>query len=130
MTHPENQRLAERIPVGFYVQQVVDDRPQRCFTADLSALGVYLERPIEPMGRSSNVVQLEIPLPNRQETIWARGEIVYDSFDPLFHGTAIRFTGMARLHQRMLREWLRETKKGRQRLTRRNTLRAKPRPVA
>ena len=109
----ENRRLAERVPVGFYVQQVVDDRMQRCFTADVSALGLYLEKPIEAMGRHSNVVQLEIPLPNRKETIWAKGEIVYDSFDPLFHGTAIRFIGMARVHQRMLREWLRETSKSR-----------------
>jgi hypothetical protein len=131
MNETDNRRLAERVPVGFYVQQVVDDRPQRCFTADLSTLGVYLEKPIEPMGRSSNVVQVEIPLPNRKETIWAKGEIVYDSFDPLFHGTAIRFTGMARLHQRMLREWLRETKKGRNRFARNKPFRSEAaRPAA
>ena len=121
----ENRRLAERVPVGFYVQQVVDDRPQRCFTADVSALGVYLERPIEAMGRRSNVVQLEIPLPNSDQTIWAKGEIIYDSFDPLFHGTAIRFTGMARLHQRILREWLRDTKRER-RFAQRNLFRLPP----
>ena len=127
----DNRRLAERVPVGFYVQQVVDDRLQRCFTADLSSLGVYMERPIEPMGRCSNVVQVEIPLPNQKETIWAKGEIVYDSFDPLFHGTAIRFTGMARTHQRMLREWLRETKKGRTRFARKHAFRAaSERPAA
>ena len=108
-----NRRLAERLPVGFYVQQVVDGRPQRCFTADLSAHGIYMEKPVEPMDRNSNVVQLEIPLPNRNESIWAGGEIVYDSFDPLFHGTAIRFTAMARRHQRMLRDWLRVTKRRR-----------------
>ncbi len=125
----ENRRLAERVPIGFYVQQVVDDRPQRCFTADVSALGIYIERPIEAMGRHSNVVQLEIPLPNRRETIWARGEIVYDSFDPLFHGTAIRFTGMARVHQRMLREWLRETKRQR-RFVQKNAFRELKRPIA
>ena len=108
-----NRRLAERIPVGFYVHQVVDGRPQRCFTADLSALGIYMEKPVEPMDRGSNVVQLEIPLPDGAETLWAKGEIVYDSFDPLFHGTAIRFTGMARRHQRILRDWLRQAKKSR-----------------
>ena len=125
----ENRRLAERVPVGFYVQQVVDDRPQRCFTADVSALGLYMEHPIEAMGRHSNVVQIEIPLPNRKETIWASGEIVYDSFDPLFHGTAVRFTGMARVHQRMLREWLRDTKKQR-RFVQHNAFRPAPGQVA
>lgn len=121
-----NRRLAERIPVGFYVQQVVDGRSHRCFTADLSAHGIYMEKPVEPMDRSSNVVQLEIPLPQRNETLWACGEIVYDSFDPLFHGTAIRFTAMARHHQRMLRDWLRQAKKSRG-FIQRNLFRALPR---
>jgi hypothetical protein len=29
----------------------------------------------------------------------------------LFHGSAVRFTAMARKHQRVLREWLRETQR-------------------
>jgi hypothetical protein len=95
--------------VGFYVEQIVGDDPHRCFTSDLSAVGLYMERPIEPLERHSNLVQLEIPLPATSDAIWAKGEVVYDRFDALFHGTAVRFTGMARFHQRMLREWLRET---------------------
>jgi hypothetical protein len=62
------------------------------------------------MRRSSAIVQLEIPLPEAGETLWAKGEVVYDRFDSLFHGTAIRFASMARAHQRMLREWLWETR--------------------
>jgi hypothetical protein len=57
------------------------------------------------------VVQLEIPLPHTSDSIWAKGEVIYDRVDALFHGTAVRFTGMARCHQRLLREWLRETGK-------------------
>ena len=121
-----NRRLAERLPVGFYVQQVVDGRMHRCFTADVSALGMYMEKPVEQMDRSSNIVQLEIPLPKCSETLWAKGEIVYDSFDPLFHGTAIRFTGMARRHKRILRDWLRQAKKKRG-FVQRNLFRAGPR---
>jgi hypothetical protein len=68
-----------------------------------------MERLATPLQRSSSVVQLEIPLPQTGDSIWARGEVIYDRFDALFHGTAVRFTGMARLHQRWLREWLRET---------------------
>jgi hypothetical protein len=134
-----NRRRSERTPVGFYVDQIVGDDTHRCFTTDLSALGIFLERVVdEPLRRSSNIVQLEIPLPEAGETLWAKGEVVYDRFDALFHGTAIRFAGMARSHQRLLREWLwesraserqalRATEKSAQVLVRRpNTLGAQP----
>jgi hypothetical protein len=104
-----NRRRSARIPVGFYVDQIVSEDPHRCFTTDLSAIGLYMERLAAPLERSSSVVQLEIPLPSTSDSIWAKGEVIYDRFDALFHGTAVRFTGMARQHQRLLREWLRET---------------------
>jgi PilZ domain len=106
-----NRRRAARHSVGFYVEQFVNDEPQRCFTTDLSSIGLYMERLVEPMQRSSNVVQLEIKLPTTDDSIWASGEVVYDRIDSLFHGTAIRFTNMARTHQRWLREWLRESER-------------------
>jgi hypothetical protein len=97
--------------VGFYVDQFVNDEAHRCFTTDLSAIGMYMERLVEPMNRASKVVQLEIKLPTTSDTIWAAGEVVYDRIDSLFHGTAVRFTGMARTHQRWIRDWLRETER-------------------
>jgi len=104
-----NRRRSERIPVGFYVDQIICDDAHRCFTTDLSAIGLYMERLAEPMQRNSTVVQLEIQLPSTTDSIWAKAEVIYDRFDALFHGTAVRFTGMARMHQRLLREWLRDT---------------------
>ena len=105
---PSNRRQAPRSPVGFYIEQFIEDEPHRSFLTDLSAAGLYMERPIELLSRRSDVVQVELPLPG-EETLWAKCEVVYDRFDSLFHGTAVRFTGMARRHQRLLREWLRET---------------------
>jgi len=104
-----NRRRAERLPVGFYVDQVVGNDLHRCFTTDLSSLGIFVERVAEPLRRSSSIVQLEIPLPEVNETLWAKGEVVYDRIDSLFHGSAIRFAGMARAHERMLRDWLWDT---------------------
>lgn len=108
---PYNRRRSARHPVGFYVEQFVNDEPYRCFTTDLSSIGLYMERLVEPMDRASSFVQLEIKLPKASDSIWAAGEVVYDRIDSLFHGTAIRFTGMARAHQRWIREWLRETER-------------------
>ena len=101
-----DRRQANRVPVGFYANQLVDDEPYRCFATSLSASGLYMERVLTPMERRRDVVQIEIPLPGAGETLWAKAEVVYDCFDALFHGTAIRFTAMARKHRRELREWL------------------------
>ena len=106
------RRQAARIPVGIYVQQVVDDELHRCFTTSLSVDGLYMERLWAPMSRASNVVQLEVPLPETGDSLWAKGVIVYDCIDPLFHGMAVRFELMARKHSRLLREWIKETRRG------------------
>lgn len=103
---PNNRRRSQRLPVGFYVEQIIDDAPHRCFTSDLSAVGLYMERLATPLSRHRGVVQVEIPLPDTGDSLWAKAEVVYDRFDALFHGTAVRFTGMARSHQRLLRDWL------------------------
>jgi hypothetical protein len=68
-----------------------------------------MERLAEPLTRSSNLIQLEIKLPRTSDSIWAAAEVIYDRFDALFHGTAVRFTAMARSHQRLLREWVRDS---------------------
>jgi hypothetical protein len=108
---PNNRRRSERHPVGFYVDQFVNDEPYRCFTTDLSAIGLYMERLVEPIDRPSKVIQLEIKLPSVADSIWACGEVVYDRIDSLFHGTAVRFTCMARTHQRYIREWLHQSER-------------------
>lgn len=100
------RRDTGRIPVGIYVEQVIDELPYRCFATSLSASGLYVERPSAPMTRRSKSVQIELPLPGG-ERLWTAGEVVYDCVEPLFHGTAIRFTTMARAHANELIDWIR-----------------------
>ena len=108
---PRNRRRCERHAVGFYVDQFVNDEPFRCFTTDLSSIGLYMERPVQPINRSSKFVQLEIKLPRSSDSIWALGEVIYDRLDSLFHGTAVCFTAMAHRQRRFLCEWLRDTER-------------------
>lgn len=108
---PGNRRRSERHAVGFYVDQFVNDEPYRCFTTDLSSIGLYMERPVQPINRCSKVVQLEIKLPRSSDSIWAVGEVIYDRLDAIFHGTAISFTAMAHRHRRFLCEWLHESQR-------------------
>ena len=64
-----NRRRSERLPVGFYVDQIVGNDLHRCFTTDLSALGIFVERVAEPIRHNNSIVQLEIPLPKANETL-------------------------------------------------------------
>jgi len=105
----QDRRRAERIAVGFYMQQLVDDEVHHCFTTNLSATGAFLERRSVPLRRRRSVVQLELPLPGTSDSLWAKGDVIYDCFDGLFHGSAVHFTGMARPHRRMLREWIHDS---------------------
>jgi hypothetical protein len=66
-----------------------------------------MERPVASFVRHSTRVQLEIPLPDgREEPVRASAEVIYDCFDALFHGTAVRFTQMSREDQARLEGWL------------------------
>ena len=71
----------------------------------ISETGVYLNtlmhNPLPPF----TPVGLEFTLPGVSETIWAAGEIRYDSLDDYLLGRGIRFTAMAGLHSRLLREY-------------------------
>jgi hypothetical protein len=102
------RRHAERQPVGFYIDQFLDEQLLRYFATDLSMHGLYLESPVERVRRSYRVMQLEIRLPAASEVIWASGEVVYERMDNLFHGRGVRFTAMSELHARCLRDWLRD----------------------
>ncbi len=106
MAQGTDRRRASRLPVSFYARQLVDDELHRCFTTNISTTGLYLERVLSPMERRSRIVQVEVPLPGTSDSLWTSGEVVYDRFDTIFHGTAVRFTAMARKHRRILRAWL------------------------
>jgi hypothetical protein len=102
------RRHGERQPVGFYIDQFLDEELLRYFATDLSMHGLYLESPIEGRRRAPRTLQLEIPLPQVSEVIWASAEVVYERVDALFHGRGVRFTAMTERHACSLRDWLRE----------------------
>lgn len=100
------RRTANRLPVGIYLTQYIHDRGFRCFTTNLSETGAFMNRLVEPIERRDRIVQVELPIAAANESLWIKGEIVYDCLDPLFHGTGLRFVAMAQKHQRLLRDYL------------------------
>jgi hypothetical protein len=109
----DNRRFDSRIPLEMYVSAYVLDQPQRAVTMDISESGLYLNALIQHPYPPRTPVGLEFELPALGETIWAAGETCRDSLDDYFYGLGVRFTGMANLHQRMLREYCWRARGGR-----------------
>jgi hypothetical protein len=92
-----DRRYLHRLPLEMYLNTYVADRPSRGFTSNLSESGLGLE----------------FNLPGTSETIWAAGQYCYDEVDDYMNGSGIRFVAMAGLHERLLREYLREARRKR-----------------
>jgi hypothetical protein len=102
----DERRKSRRVTLDSAAEQIVDDAPHRCRATNVSDTGVYLERPLCMLARRTNVVQVELELPGADAPVWAKAEVVYDSFDASLHGTALRFTAMASPDRARLAEWL------------------------
>lgn len=100
-----DRRLGYRVPLEMFLNEYVQDRAHRALTVNVSETGIYVNKVITPTSRPSKVVGLEFELPGTGEMIWARGEICYDSLDDYFHGQGIRFTGIPKIHARLLRDY-------------------------
>jgi hypothetical protein len=110
---PSNRRFDARVPLEMFLNAYVDDRLQRGFTTDLSETGLHLNTLMQEPLPPRTPVGLEFALPGLGETIWAAGEICFDSPDDYFLGRGIRFTAMAGLHARLVREYCYRLRRGR-----------------
>lgn len=103
MSH--DRRLGNRIPMELLMNEYMQDRPYRALSVNISESGLYVNKVVSSLARRSRVVGLEFELPGTSEVIWARGEVCYDTLDDCFHGQGIRFTGMPKVHQRLIRDY-------------------------
>ena len=99
------RRLGNRIPLEVFMNEYLQDRPHRALTVNISESGMFVNKIAASFSRRSRVVGLEFTLPGLSDTIWARGEICYDTFDDHLHGQGIRFTGMPKSYARLLRDF-------------------------
>jgi hypothetical protein len=90
---------------------------------DLSALGLRIERPFDPVS-ASRIVQLEIELPGIDEIVWARGDVTFARLTPmggihpdgqprLWCRAGIRIDRISRSERRLLRDYVVETRRAR-----------------
>jgi hypothetical protein len=106
------RRDLERVPLSIFVDEYVGERKHRALTTNISPTGLYLHRVRGGSHRDTRHMQLEMLLPGTTDTIWAAGEIRYDSIgDEFVHGTGVELTAIARGHRRLLQDYLYEQRR-------------------
>lgn len=104
-----DRRFGFRVPLEIFLTQYIDDRPFRALTSNISGTGMRLETLAQAGPRlrlADRGIGLEFELPGTGEVIWARGEACHEraSIGPIL-SLGIRFTGMPRVHQRLVRDF-------------------------
>jgi c-di-GMP-binding flagellar brake protein YcgR len=103
-----NRRIDNRLRLQLYVNEYVKDREYRALATDISESGLSIQKLTEPVVPHAPVVGIELELPGTRELIWAAAEPRFDAVGADFHISGLRFRGMARKHERLLRDYVRE----------------------
>ena len=103
-----NQRTNFRIPDSRLITEFSGSTPFASAIINLSFDGMYTVKPSEDLLNPSGEIQIEIPVPEASETIWATGEIMYEKHELQSVGTGIKFKNMARSHWRLLSDIVEE----------------------
>jgi hypothetical protein len=75
---------------------------------NVSGAGIFTVRPTEQRLGDISRVQLEIPLPEASESVWALGEVVFERPGRSCVGSGIRFLSMAHRDHRLIRDLVEE----------------------
>ncbi|HVV16023.1 MAG TPA: PilZ domain-containing protein [Polyangia bacterium] len=116
------RRQAPRLRLALSMNEYVKDEPCQALARDVSEGGLALQKRAVQPGRPVELVTLEIELPGTNETIWAAAEPRFDALQRTLQVSGLRFVSMARKHERLIRDYVRER---RERLARLLT----PRPM-
>ena len=113
----DNRRLVSRLRLQVQMNAYVADQPCRALARDVSETGLALQRridqtralrPRDPAVPALGIVTLEIELPGTNETIWACAQPRFDALRIDQQISGLRFVSMARKHERLIRDYVRE----------------------
>jgi c-di-GMP-binding flagellar brake protein YcgR len=106
---PDNRRLSPRLRMRVFMNEYVGDDPCQALARDVSETGLaLLKLPARAAAPSSDIVTLEVELPGTNETIWAAAQPRFESLGPDYQVSGLRFVSMARKHERLIRDYVRE----------------------
>lgn len=109
------RRVDYRVPDGRLITEFISQEPFVASVVNLSHTGLYTVMPAtdENSKRTNTSIQLEIPVPETADSIWASGEVVFKTQRGNGLGCGIRFKHMANAHRQMLKDMVEQ---GRQRV--------------
>jgi len=104
---PGDRRTAPRFPLRTYMNQYIGDDAFKALALDVSEQGLAIRKPTARI-RHTRVVGLELELPGTGEVIWASAEPRFHSVDARTHFSGLHFVAMARKHEHLIRDYVRE----------------------
>lgn len=109
-----DRRFGFRIPLSVFATSYVHDRAVRALCSDVSDTGVAMTTAFGAAPPPGTVVAVELQLPGVADTVWAAGEVrrrirAPESF--MTSDIGLRFTGIARAHARLLRDYCVEARR-------------------
>ena len=105
---PDNRRLSPRLRLQLSLNEYVADHACPATARDVSETGLAIQKALAPALMSSELVTLELELPGTNETIWASAQPRFDARQRDLLVSGLRFVSMARKHERLIRDYLRE----------------------
>ncbi len=105
---PDNRRQAQRLRMRVFMNEYVADHPCQAIARDVSETGLALLKLPERTLPNADVVALELELPGTNETIWAAAQPRFESLTADYQISGLRFLSMARKHERLIRDYVRE----------------------
>ncbi len=100
------RRHALRVPDCRMITEINQENPNTSSVVNFSATGVFTVKPKSFNRLGPRKVQLEIPVPEAAQTVWALGEVVFDRVSPKNCGSGIRFLAMAGKDERLIQEFI------------------------
>ena len=109
---PAERRDSLRIPDSRLITEIVHGRPDVAVVVNISKDGLYTVKATRRRHlRGPRQIQLEIPVPEASESIWAVGEIVFERVGLSCVGCGIRLLDMANHHRQLLDDLVSERRK-------------------
>jgi hypothetical protein len=107
MKHREEDMASDRrdncrVPDSRLITEIVTENPFAASIVNISNTGMFTVKPVSCGLRGPRILQLEIPVPEANESIWATGEIMFETKSLDSVGSGIHFLNMARGHRALI----------------------------
>lgn len=99
-----DRREVIRVPESRLITEIINEKPNVASIVNVSPQGLFTIKPKKPSLFGVERVQLEIPIPEASESVWAVGEVVFERKGLSALGSGIRFLAMADRHRRLIRD--------------------------